>query len=84
MSNKNDQDSQTIQLHLNNNNKTLWVDQLTIAVRDDGLCLARMFTRLPEGNFEQFRFVTSEDKLKDFVKALCSATNYYPKKPPKE
>ena len=57
---------------------SLWVDLLEPSIRDDGVCLIRLATSLPEGDIEQARFMTSENALKEFVSIVCNAINFYP------
>jgi len=60
--------------------KNVWVDNLHLAVRDDDVCCVRLSTNLPEGVFEQVRFMTNKSQLEEFIEILCSTTNYYPSK----
>ncbi|MBF0378083.1 MAG: hypothetical protein HQK72_11445 [Desulfamplus sp.] len=67
-----------MELHLNSNLSTNWIDNINIGVRDDNLLLIRFLTNLPEGIFEQYRLMTSKEHLKHFIDILCSSIHYYP------
>lgn len=75
-----------IELHLDNSIKNVWVDNIHVAIREDDVCCVRFSTSLPEGQFEQVRFMTNKRQLQDFIDTLCTTTNYYPskKKPAKK
>ncbi len=70
-----------VEIIIDQNYKTVWVDNLHMAVRDDGIACIRLSVGLPEGIFEQVRFMTSKDKLKEFVDVICSTIKYYPESP---
>lgn len=59
---------------------SLWVDMLEPSLRNDGICLIRFATSLPEGDIEQARVITNEETLKDFVSVVCQAMDFYPQK----
>jgi len=80
MANKTKQNKKIIEIQTDNSIKNVWVDNIILAVRSDGVCLVRLSTGLPEGNIEQVRFMTSESQLKEFIKMICSEINYYPSK----
>jgi len=80
MAKKTEQNKKIIELQHDSSIKNVWVDNMHLAVRDDGVCLVRLSTTLPEGIFEQVRFMTNESQLKEFIEMLCSKTNYYPSK----
>ena len=82
MSNKNEREKKIVELHLDSSIKNVWVDNLHLAVRDDGVCVVRLSTNLPEGLFEQVRFMTNRTQLEEFIEILCSTTNFYPSKNP--
>ncbi len=75
---------QAVELHVDRSLKNLWVDTLHLAGRKDNMCLIRLSTNLPEGLYEQVRFMTSKTLLKGFVDLICSTINYYPVKPQKK
>jgi len=80
MAKKTEKEQKVVELHLDANIKNVWVDNLHLAVRDDGICVVRLSTNLPEGLFEQVRFMTNKGQLEEFLEILCSTTNYYPSK----
>jgi hypothetical protein len=81
MANKNIKNQQkVIELHTDNSIRNIWVDNLHLAIRDDGVCVARLSASLPEGLFEQLRFVTNRSQLEEFTEILCATMNYYPQK----
>ena len=67
-----------VQLHLDPSIKSLWVDNLHMAVRDDDVGVIRLSTNLPEGLFEQIRFMTGKKQLKEFVDIICATIDYFP------
>ena len=69
-----------VELNVDPNLKTIWVDNIYIAKRSDGVSLIRLSTSLPEGLFEQVRFITSDKALKNIVDIICSNIDYYPNK----
>jgi len=69
-----------IEIHTNPNMSTLFFDALNIGVRTDGLVLLRFLMSLPEGFFEQGRFVTSRKHILSIIDVLCRQMNHYPKK----
>lgn len=60
--------------------KTLWVDHIDMALRDDDMCLVRFATHLPEGFFEQAKIMTGRKHMLRFIDVLCEHFNYYPEK----
>lgn len=78
MSDKKDTQQQTVQLVLDPNLKTIWIDNIFMAKRLDGVSIIRLSTHLPEGMFEQLRFMASEQSLKNFVDVICANLKYYP------
>ena len=69
-------------LHFNSTLPNLWIDSMSLAVREDNICVLRFFTMLPEGVFEQSRIMTDKNKLRGIADAICSSLNYYPTKNP--
>lgn len=59
---------------------SLWVDMIEPSLRNDGICLIRFATSLPEGDIEQARVITNEEALKDFVSVVCQAMDFYPQR----
>jgi hypothetical protein len=47
-----------------------WIDNMTISAREDGVCMLRFYTNLPEGTFEKARVFVSRDHLKNIAAAL--------------
>lgn len=64
----------------NQNLQNIWIDIVNVAIREDGVCILRFFSNLPEGAFEQSRVVTNIKTLKSLADVLCSNLNYYPSK----
>lgn len=77
---KKDQKPAVPTLNANPTLPNLWVDNLSVAAREDGICALRFFTTLPEGIFEQVRVMTDKQKLIKFVDAICNTLDYYPLK----
>lgn len=69
------------EVYLDPNLKIVWVDSFNIAKREDDLCYVRLCANLPEGLYEQSKFMTDTDSLKELAKSICSILNYYPTKP---
>lgn len=76
----NESQQKVVELHIDSSLRSIWVDNLHMAVREDGVCVIRLSTNLPEGIFEQLRFMTNKSQLEEFVEILCSTMNYYPTK----
>ena len=55
--------------------RTLFVDNLSISSRKDGMHLIRFFTSLPEGWSEQARLLISDTHLKRMLDVLTSQRN---------
>lgn len=62
----------------------LWVDSVTMAVRDDNICLLDFSAKLPEGRYEQAKIITTSNHLKKIVGLICNALDYYPEKTNKQ
>ncbi len=73
--------SDTLDVIANNNLTTLFVDDVYVHPRKDGIYYIRYTTFLPEGDVEQARLITDEVHFQDIINTLCAAANYYPKKP---
>ncbi len=68
-------------LHSDDRLPVLHIDSAFIAVRDDKMNFLSFVTNLPNGNFEQARIMINDDDLHELIEDMCSAINYYPKKP---
>lgn len=80
MPKKKEPEKKVVELHLDSSIKNVWVDNLHLAIREDGVCCVRLSTSLPEGHFEQIRFMTNKKQLEEFIDTLCTTINYYPSK----
>ncbi len=80
MKKKTEHDVKVMELHIDTNLKNAWVDNIHLAVRDDGVSVVRLSTNLPEGLFEQLRFITTKKQLEEFADVICKTINYYPSK----
>ena len=80
MAKKNEPEKKVVELHLDSSIKNVWVDNIHLGIREDGVCCVRLSTSLPEGHFEQIRFMTNKSQLEEFIDILCKTTNYYPGK----
>ena len=76
--NKKEMKEKAVQLHLDNTKGNVWVDNLHMAMRQDDIGIVRLSTNLPEGLFEQVRFMTSKKQLKEFVDIICATLDYEP------
>ena len=73
-----DQEEDSIEIIANDSLKTIWIDDIFFAKRDDGICALKMTSNLPDGIFEQGRFMMSEDAVKRFVDMSCNYLKYTP------
>ena len=71
----------TLKLRLNENLPTVFVDNLVIATRSDGLNFLRFATALPEGLKEEARMLIPTESLKRMLDVLCKQCDYFPVKP---
>ncbi len=69
-----------MQLQLNNNLSTIFVDGLKISSRKDGIHLIQFSTIFPDGIKEQLRVVVPDHSLKEMLDVLCKQTGHYPTK----
>lgn len=69
------------EIRLNETLPTVFVDNLVIATRSDGLNLVRFTTSLPEGLKEEARMLIPMENLKRMLDVLCKQCNYFPVKP---
>ena len=60
---------------------TLFVDNLTITSRKDGMYLIRLLSALPEDLKEEARFFVPKANLKKMVDVICQHLNHYPSPP---
>ncbi|HDR15404.1 MAG TPA: hypothetical protein ENN79_08005 [Desulfobacteraceae bacterium] len=75
-----EQKIKTAELYADMSLKSLWVDNLHVAIREDDVCFLRWSTSLPEGFFEQARLMSGKKQLKEMIDILCFTTDYYPEK----
>lgn len=80
MPDKNSNQTTPMEIHPNLDLPNIWVDNMGIGIRDDGVCILRFSTQLPEGHFEQTRVLTKRRNLEIMIESLCGALDYYPKK----
>lgn len=66
------------EIRLKQNLSPIWVDNINIGIRGDGVCFLRFMTTLPEGIVEQVQLMTSREHLKKFIDSICSSLNYMP------
>jgi len=76
-----DKDKKVIEIHTNEALPTLFVDNLTITKRADGMYFIRFTTALPEGWKEQSRMMIPKDSLVAMLDVLCKQCDYFPLKP---
>jgi len=70
---------------VNNVLATVFVDNLVVATRSDGLNLVRFTTSLPEGLKEEARMIIPMETLKRMLDVLCKQCDYFPvKRQPKK
>ena len=60
---------------------TVFVDNLMISTRSDGLNYLRFSTALPEGSKEEARMMIPMENLKRMIDVLCKQCDYFPTKP---
>lgn len=65
---------------VNNALSTVFVDNLMVATRSDGLNLVRFTTSLPGGLKEEARMIIPMESLKRMLEVLCKQCNYFPVK----
>lgn len=74
----------TIAIQLNGNLPTVFVDNLNISNRGDGLHLIRLLAALPEGLREESRIMVPSQALRVMLDLVCTHVGYYPEKPAKD
>ncbi len=60
---------------------TVFVDNLMISTRSDGLNYLRFSTALPEGLKEEARMMIPMENLKRMIDILCQQCDHFPTKP---
>lgn len=73
-----EQEEDAVEIVADYNLKTIWADDIFFAKRDDGICALKMTSNLPDGVFEQGRFMMSEDAIKRFIDMGCNYLDYTP------
>jgi hypothetical protein len=68
-------------IKLNNMLLTLFVDNLAVHTRKDGMYFLRFTASLPEGNVEQCRLLINKVNFLKIIDTLCHTTKYYPEEP---
>ena len=69
------------EIPINETLPTVFVDNLMISARSDGLNYLRFSTALPEGLKEEARMMVPMENLKRMIDVLCKQCNYFPVKP---
>jgi hypothetical protein len=69
------------QIPINEGLPTVFVDNLMISTRSDGLNYLRFTTALPEGFKEEARMMVPMENLKRMIDVLCKQCNHFPVKP---
>lgn len=59
---------------------TMFIDNLNISNRADGLHLIRLLASLPEGLKEEARIMVPNQALKAMLDVVCAHVDYYPEK----
>ena len=71
-------------IQLNSSLPTMFIDNLNITTRADGLHLIRLLSRLPEGLKEESRIMVPSQALRNMLDVVCAYVDYYPEKAAKE
>ncbi len=66
------------------NTATSATDVINLSHAVDGTLLLQLLSYTPEAVYENHRTVLSRSYVNDFIDDLCSAVEYYPKKPRKK
>ena len=69
------------EIPINENLSTVFVDNLMISTRSDGLNYLRFYTGFPQGFREEARMMIPTQSLKLIIDALCKQCDYFPTKP---
>jgi len=67
--------------YYNNNLPTLYVDDVDISRRKDGMNYLSFTTNTPNLIVEQVRLMMDNEDLRYIIDDLCITTNYFPQKP---
>ena len=59
----------------------IFIDSLQVHHRVDKIYFVGFGTSSPDGVYEQFRMITTDEHLKGIINTLCESSKYYPKKP---
>lgn len=70
-------------INYNNNLPTIYVDNVIVRERDDGIYYLNFNTNAPDFVAEQARLMTNKESLHNIIIILCSSSNYFPEKPRK-
>ena len=76
----NKKEERVVDLRVNSDIPILFVDNLQISTRNDGINFIKFLTLLPEELVEQVRLMIPGKALTNMIDALCQHTNYYPLK----
>lgn len=68
-------------LILNNDLPCIHIDGLEIHTREDDFVFIRLISSLPEGPYEQYRFMISDEDCRGLIEAICETIDYYPSNP---
>jgi hypothetical protein len=79
-----DEQKTPIAIQLNSILPTIFVDNLNITTRSDGVHLIRLLSRLPEGLKEESRVMVPNQALRSMLDVLCAHADYYPERVSKE
>ncbi len=72
------------EIHKNPNLVTMAIDGIQAYNNNKSKTnLVRLISSLPEGAYEQSRFIVTDEHLKHFIDVLCRTIDYFPKKPNK-
>jgi hypothetical protein len=61
--------------------QTLFVDNVVVNTRKDGMNFIRFVVALPDGLYEQVRIMTNAKDIQRIIDSLCRSSKYYPLKP---
>jgi hypothetical protein len=73
-----------IAIQLNSSLPTMFIDNLNITTRADGLHLIRLLSGLPEGLKEESRIMVPSQALRNMLDVMCAHVGYYPEKASRE
>jgi len=75
-----EKDKPTIRIHSNEELPILFVDNLVVTERNDGMYFVRFLTVLPEGLKEQSRMIIPKNSLVRMLDVLCKQCGHFPAK----